>query len=248
MTIKYEPSVPTMNKAIADADLVDIIRESLRRFSLNLNCHAIAEIVSFDATNQSATVKINYQKTYFQRRGSNGPYQEKVENYSPIINVPVIVLGGAGAHLTFPIASGDHCVLLFNDRDMDIWLMSGQTTPPNTDRLHSLADAIALVGLNSFNAPIASYDTARAVLRNGTAKVGVNTNAIQIANSSYNLKTELTNLCTQLNNLTTALATLTVQGVVVGGGVSGVPVNAATITSIGSNISTISSHLGSLLE
>ncbi|CAK9250669.1 unnamed protein product [Sphagnum jensenii] len=75
-----------------------------------------------------------------------------------------------------PIAQGDQCLILFNDRSIDNWFTSGQVQPLASSRLHSFSDGIALVGLNYLNngvTKLTNYDSTRAVLRNSTTGVGV---------------------------------------------------------------------------
>ncbi len=64
---------------------------------------------------------------------------------------------GAGTCLTVPILKGDPCTLFFSDRMMDVFLRTGQLSPPEdnagpdnitaTPRMHSMADAILVPGL-----------------------------------------------------------------------------------------------------
>jgi hypothetical protein len=46
-----------------------------------------------------------------------------------------------------PIQSGDTCLVLFCDRDLDNWFESGQITTLNSNRVHDLSDGVALVGI-----------------------------------------------------------------------------------------------------
>lgn len=88
-----------------------------------------------------------------------------------------------------PIAQGDECLVLFNDRALDTWFQSGVNAPLPSSRLHSFSDAIVLVGLRSQIRSIQNYDTQRVVLRNGAAKVAIG-DKIEISNGQ-NLKNAL---------------------------------------------------------
>lgn len=246
MTDVYRPPKQNRNKPIEDVNLTDVLVELARKINLALNCHAIGQIQSFDPATQTCSVSINYQKTFITRN-ENGTYSEKKENYPILASVPIVILSGGSANLTFPIQKGDDCLLLFNDRDMDNWITSGQVLPPNTARLHDLNDAIALVGIRPVTKTISGYDSSRAILKNGNASVGVSTSKIQIQNNSYNLKTELTDLCTKLNSLCTAIQGITVL-CSAPGNPSGPPLNASAIASVASDISAISTNIAGLLE
>ena len=77
-------------------------------------------------------------------------------------DVPVFTLQGGtasvagGVHIGLPIASGDECLLVFNDFDLDAWYAQGGQPKPLSARQHNISDAIALVGLNSLQNPLVS--------------------------------------------------------------------------------------------
>ncbi len=64
-------------------------------------------------------------------------------------DVPVVFPGGGGYMLTFPVAQGDECLVVFASRAIDSWWQSGGVQPPVSTRFHSLSDGFALVGLRS---------------------------------------------------------------------------------------------------
>lgn len=184
------PNDPSMS------DLLELFRKSLL---LNINAHHIGTVQSFDSSKQTATVTINYPKTYFRLDSDAQVYKPVQVSYPILVDCPVICLGGGTTSLTFPIQKGDECLVIFNDRDMDNWFTGGQNAVVATPRLHSFTDAIALVGLRSLANVLSDYDSTRAVLKNGTTKVGVGSTLIQIENVS-------TSLGVQLNSLLTALS------------------------------------------
>ena len=129
-----------------------------------LNCHEVGTIVSFDATKQTASVQIAVLRLL--PGGETTPY--------PILtNCPVFVLSGGAAALTMPIAAGDTCLVLFNDRDLDIWATTGNTAVPNSGRFHDLSDGLVLVGFRHALNPVAGYLTTEAALVNAGSKVSV---------------------------------------------------------------------------
>lgn len=219
-------------------DLLDLLKKDI---FLNLNCHHIGTIQSFNATNQTVTATINYKKTFFQNTGVN-QFKPVLLDYPLVIDCPAIVMGGGSAYLTMPISAGDECLILFNDRDLDNWFQSGGGGAVATPRLHSFADGIALIGLHSLAHSIANYDSVRATLRGGNAKVAVNptNDKVLIENNSKNLNTLLQDLITAIKNITVSPGSFMAGGDPVTG-VSGTPVNASTFT-------TLASDLGDLLE
>lgn len=235
----------------SDPSLIDLLNLFKKDIFLSLNCHHIGTIQSFDPSQQTASVTINYTKTFFEFNPQTGVYDSVVQNYPVSGECPVICLGGGGGALTFPIAKGDECLVLFNDRDMGNWFQGGAGSPNGTARLHSFADAIVLVGLRSIANVLTNYDMTRVALRNasdGSTVVGVGETLIKIANSTTTLNTLLQSLVTSIENLVTATAAITVTGVVSGGAVSGPPSNAATITAIGNDLTTLAGQISGLLE
>lgn len=243
--INLIPSVPKLH---------DWAMYLLKTLKIELNSHHIGTIQSFDPSNQTAQVRINYTKT--KTVSDNFVQKTALIEYPIVTGVPVICIGGGGdGYLTFPIAQGDECILLFNDRDIDNWFAGSQSSPPNTARLHAFNDAIALVGLRSLPNVIGDYDSVRAVLKKGDALVGVGAgdgSLVKIANDSLtmngilqSLMTQLENLSTQLNTLATDIALITVI-CATPGNPSSVPVNAAAFTSIATNINTIKTNLTSI--
>lgn len=217
---------------------------------LDFNCHHLATIQSFDSEKQTVQCSINYKQTYWELDQTNRNLIPKNLDYPTLIDCPVIVIGGGPCRITFPITKGDQCILMFNDRDIENWFQGASASPNATATLHGFSDAIALIGPNNLSSLIENYDTIRALITNGNAKLGINSenNKLTLQNSVTTLNTLLQNLCTQLEDLTTQLAALTVTAVSSGGDTSGPPTNAAAITAIGNNITSIATDIGELIE
>lgn len=150
------------------AQLADLLKQLKKDIFLNLNCHHLGTIESFNSANQTAEVTVNYTKTYFEFDSESQGYVPVQVNYPLLADCPVICLGGGTGALTFPIAKGDECLLLYNDRDIDNWFNGSATGPVRTPRLHAFADAIALVGVRSLNHSLTDYASNAVVLKKGT--------------------------------------------------------------------------------
>lgn len=170
------------NSTNVEPNLTDLLNLLKKEIFLNLNCHHLGTIESFDPSEQTAQVTINYPKTVFQYNAQSGMYQGVQVNYPILVDVPVIILTGGKASLTFPIVQGDQCLLLFNDRNIDNWFQNGQFAPLLTSRSHAFSDCFALVGLYPQNNQPSSYDPTRVVLQNDTTGVGVSATQVKIYN------------------------------------------------------------------
>lgn len=234
-----------LNRTNVNPTLQDVLNLLKKDILLNLNCHAIATVQSFDPVTQTLSATLNYKKTYLAPDAVTGVYSQISVNYPILQQCPVIVLQGGIGSLTFPIAAGDTCLLLFNDRDIDDWFTSGQVGPVATPRLHAFSDAIALVGLSPLVDPIINYDPARVVLSLGTTKVAVGDSKVEISNALFTLNGLLQDLVTEVKNLVNATAEITVT---CPAGTSGVPLNASTIIAVAATLTDTATEIGELLE
>lgn len=231
-------------------DLFDILRTDI---FLSLFCHHVGEIQSFDPDNQTVTATIKYKRTYFEQQPNGVDPVPVLKDYPLLVDIPVIVIGGGGFNVTFPIKKGDECVLLFNDRSIDNWFQSGQVGGVSSPRAHSLSDGIALVGLQNLTRLIANYDPARASLRDttGLVRMGVGESKLHFQNSSISLLATLTQLRTTLTTLTNALKTFATatQAAAVEPtlGPASATLNAAT-TGVLTSLTTTQTNLDNLLE
>lgn len=219
-------------------DLLDLVKKEVM---LSLNCHGIATITSFDAEKQTVQAQIAYKQAFEQRDPRSGKYSTVLMNYPVLIDCPVVILGGGGGALTFPIAAGDECLILWNDRDIDNWYAGAANGDLASSRLHSFADGIALVGLRSLANSLADYDDERVALSyraDGVVqgKVGVS-DKILIKNHQVDFKTQLDALFTALTACGTALSTANSFGQVNSAG-------AALVTAVG----LVQTQLNLLLE
>lgn len=215
-----------------EPELADLLALFKKNIFLEFNSHHLATIQSFNSSLQTATATVNYKKTFFELNQQTQTYQPVLVDYPLLVDCPVICLGGGTGSLTFPIAQGDECLVFFNDRDIDNWFAGSSGGPVATPRLHSFSDGIILVGVRSKGKVLSTYDTARSVLRNKDAFVGISQTKIRVANATQNLNTILQNIMTQLETLANTVA------------INGSPLN----PSVATQLSTLATDLGNLLD
>jgi len=176
---------------VAEPELKDVLDRYNRLVMSSLNCVQIGTIEVFDSAKSTASVSINCK-----RRLINGD----VYNYPVLTDCPVFVLSGGGAFLSMPILAGDSCIVLFNDRDIDNWHLTGATAVPSSSRMHALSDGICLVGVRSLASPLA--------LEPGKLAINGGTNLIQIKNAVASMLTILNALVDQIALITVTPASL----------------------------------------
>lgn len=258
---------PIYRNSPASPQLRDVLDLWKRDALLSTNCHAIASVKGFNAADDaftpprpSITAQINYCRTIFLPDKDGNPAPQYIE-YPALLNVPVVVAGGGGggsvggASLTFPIAIGDQCLILFNDRSLDNWVNGATSGPIASPRLHHLTDGLALVGFPLFSTDGAigtQYSPDHAMLSNGAAQVGANGLASKVLIT--NDPTHSNNLYSLLQALITAVKNITVDytpGTLVAGGnpVTAVSNPVAVVSSSSqSDLDTAATNLASLLE
>ena len=131
-----------LSQSVVPPDLDDVLAELKTSIFANLNCIQIGKIESINLEEQTAEIQIQTK-----RKKSDGT----TIDYPLLVDCPIIVMQGGGAFLEFPVKTGDFCLIMFNDRNIDNWWSTANVTEPATKRKHSLSDGFALVGINPKN-------------------------------------------------------------------------------------------------
>ena len=128
-----------------NAGLIDLLdRFKIDVFS-SLNCVGIGIIESLTPDKKYATLSMAYKIRQFDA----GNEKSSPVEYPALVDCPLFRISGGGAGLFMPIKKGDTAIILFNDVDMDNFIASKNVAIPDSDRLHSFSDAIALVGIEN---------------------------------------------------------------------------------------------------
>lgn len=128
-----------------NAGLIDLLdRFKIDVFS-SLNCVGIGIIESLTPDKKYATLSMAYKIRQFDAEDEKSSPVE----YPALVDCPLFRISGGGAGLFMPIKKGDTAIILFNDVDMDNFIASKNVAIPDSDRLHSFSDAIALVGIEN---------------------------------------------------------------------------------------------------
>jgi len=204
------------NRLKSDFSFRDLLEAHQTKIMMETNCHSIGTIRAFNAVTQTAQISINYLKTFNVTDQKTGKYSTENKEYPLLLGCPVVFLRGGIYSLTMPVAVGDECLVFFNDRDIDQWYASGNTAELPTPRLHSLSDAIALVGIRSKPKAITGFDGSRAKLGSATNFVAVGASGVELKSATCGIKVEqkiklnnqLTTLLTELKFLTQTLSTV----------------------------------------
>lgn len=117
------------------------------------------KVERYDESSQQADVRPLLRETSV---GADG--DSVVESPALVQNVPVVFPSASGGFLSFGLEVGDTVLLVYVDRSLDRWKSLGDEVDPVDVRRHHPSDAIAIVGLHAFNAPLPGVSRTDAVL------------------------------------------------------------------------------------
>jgi hypothetical protein len=101
-------------------------------------------VVSYNPATNTVVVQPAIQGMRTRSDGSVHPV-----TIAQLHDVPVMFPGGGGHQLTFPIAAGDDCLVIFAERSIDFWFQLSGVQKPSDWRMHDINDGFALVGVRS---------------------------------------------------------------------------------------------------
>lgn len=120
---------------------LDALKDNI---NYNLNCVKVATVDTFYP--DDLTVSCRVQNKRLLRLTDDG--NQVLQDY-PLIYAKVHYFGWGDVGATYPITQGMEGILLFNDRELETWFISGESGNLAYDRCHDLSDAIFIVGVHS---------------------------------------------------------------------------------------------------
>jgi hypothetical protein len=130
-------SNPSLNPA-DNGTLAGTMQFAFKKMMQQVDGMMPAQVIAYDRTTNRVQVQIMI--TQITTSGTQIPR-------SQVASIPVIVLGGGGFVLSFPIKPGDFGWILASDRDTSLFLQSAAQSPPNTMRLKSFSDGVFIPSL-----------------------------------------------------------------------------------------------------
>lgn len=118
---------------MANPSLLDVLSQHASNERNDVHTALPAKVVSCDG--HSATVQLMI--TQVMRGG------ETLE-LPPLVDVPVGFYRGGGFCVTVPVKNGDEGLVIFAERCIDGWYVSGQQSAPLDTRFHDYSDAFFL--------------------------------------------------------------------------------------------------------
>ena len=170
-----------------------IIKALMNKLSNNIRVSMPGKIEKYDFNTQKANIKINMHELL---------ENETSIDYPVLTSVPIIFPSSGGASITMPIKRNDSCIVFFTDRDITNWLLGASNQPPQTRRVHSLNDAVAIMGLKPFNKNSAATNNTDLLIQYNQSKICLKPNGIIEIHASTKIDIKTNNIeinCNQAN-------------------------------------------------
>jgi hypothetical protein len=134
MTVQGHSRTPTLS---------EVIRAAIEVRAQGLHVALPGKIETYNALTQKANVK-----PLIMRRIATIEGKELVESLPVINDVPIIFPRSNLFFISFPLAPDDHVLLVFNDANIDNFVVGvpGEEADPQDFRSHDLSDAVAYPG------------------------------------------------------------------------------------------------------
>lgn len=197
----------------------DVFRNVFNNMISSMHTCMPATIISFDAEECKASIQPSLNRAYLS---GELPY--------PVIeNVPVMFPRAGDFFLTYPLANGDPCLVIFSERSLDLWKSVGGQLTPDDPRKFDISDAIIIPGLYSFNQKLEGVSGNDVVFSFKGSKVTIK----QDGNISIETSNKIA-IGTQTNELLDIISQLMVllQGATVMGTAFGGPLNPTFIAQV----------------
>jgi len=140
--------------------LAAVMQETVKGILKDTHTAMPGKITKYDRNKRLASVQPSLKRKYKDGRVINLPV---------IQNVPVMFQGNKNIKTHFDLEPGDTVLLIFSERSIDKWQVSGGEILPGDKRMHHLSDAIAVPGIypnSEVKAPLG--DEGSYTVENGT--------------------------------------------------------------------------------
>ena len=198
------------NGSRAGSTIQDVILEAIRARMVETHTALPGVVERFYPSDQTADIRIPLKRTKTSIEGVESTFE-----WPLLARVPVWMPHAGAFHVTLPVAVDDECLVLFLERDASKWLTSSVEDAPETRRFHDVSDGIALIGLDSPQQKIASYNADDLEISNdaGTQSIILRANGdIEIASVKLSLGAGLEDVMIILSEITDLIAAMTVTG------------------------------------
>jgi len=160
----------------------DKFRSLSEKIGSELRVAAPGIIRAYNAGTNTATVQLAIREKVSQMDGTTADTDLPL-----LLDCPVMMPRGGGYALTFPVAAGDECLVIFADSCIDAWWQSGGVQNQLEKRRHDLSDGIVVPGLWSLPRGISPGEGIRITAEAGGASVAVTADRVEMTTGGMTL-------------------------------------------------------------
>lgn len=180
--------------------LEQVLQNAIERRLCDMHTALPAEIISYDG--KRAKVKTNLKRVLAD--------DTEIE-FPVLVNVPVATQAAGLAEIHLPLKEGDTGLVVFSERSLDIWKVSGGTVNPDDPRKFNLSDGVFFPTLRPFNKDTA-YDAERLVIKFDKALATLKADGkFQFTNGTEELLDLIKQLIEKVSEMNMKLALATVN-------------------------------------
>ncbi len=167
----------------------------------NMNCVKVATVVSFDKEKLTVCCKVNNKRLQQLKKDGN----QVLRDY-PLIYAKVHFLGWGDIGATFPINEGMEGILLFNDRELETWFLTGEGGNLAYNRCHDLTDALFICGVHSIpNIPLVPFVEECLHIYYKNSDIQIKDTEITTNTTDYNLNSTTNTIKSTNTNITSTI-------------------------------------------
>jgi len=162
----------------------EMYRKMMDQLSTNIRVSCPGIIQSFDSDKQTATVQLAIN----ERINLNGDLSW--EQIPVLLDVPVLFPRSGGYSITFPVRSGNECLVVFSDMCIDSHYQSGGINNIQPDkRRHDLSDGMCFITGTSQPNSLSSVSTNSLQIRSddGSTIIDVTNGTITLTATNVNI-------------------------------------------------------------
>ena len=175
----------------------DKFRSLTEKIGSELRVAAPGIIQSYNAGTNTATVQLAIREKVNQMDGTT-----QDTDLPLLLDCPVMMPRGGGFALTFPVAAGDECLVIFADACIDSWWQSGGVQNQAEKRRHDLSDGIVIPGLWSQPNRLTIGEGIRLTATAGGASVALTASGVTLTLGGVSLTLTASGLALTGGNMT----------------------------------------------
>lgn len=175
----------------------DKFRSLTEKIGSELRVAAPGIIRAYNVGTNTATVQLAIREKINQMDGTT-----QDTDLPLLLDCPVMMPRGGGFALTFPVAAGDECLVVFADACIDSWWQSGGVQNQLEKRRHDLSDGIVIPGLWSQPNRLTIGEGIRLTATAGGASVALTASGVTLTIGGVSLALTASGLALTGGNMT----------------------------------------------